>query len=123
MGLINHSWTASANPPPASVVVSGTEGRISFEMGTRRLRLHRLGGAAGGQEAVRQVSRETEQTWHFADDYYGLPAMVQEFRDSIREGRDPEVSGAEGLRDLAVTLTAYASAAQGIVLPVAQMTG
>ena len=123
VGLINHSWTASANPPPASVVVSGTEGRISFEMGTRRLRLDRLRGAEGGQEAELRVSRETEQTWQFADDYYGLPAMVQEFRDSIREGRDPEVSGAEGLQDLAVTLTAYASAAQGIVLPVAQMPG
>ena len=48
----------------------------------------------------------------------GLAAMVREFRTSIRQQREPEVSGAEGLRDLELTLAAYESARRGEVLPV-----
>ena len=102
VGLINHSWTA-ATPLPPSVTVSGKAGRISFEVGSRRLSLQR------GDQA---------EHWDFAPDNRGLPAMVQEFRDSIRQRREPEVSGAQGLRDLELTLTAYESARQGIALPV-----
>jgi predicted dehydrogenase len=40
--------------------------------------------------------------------------MVQEFLNSIREHRDPETSGAEGLRDLALVLQAYESIEQGV---------
>jgi predicted dehydrogenase len=43
--------------------------------------------------------------------------MVQAFRESIRTGQEPEMSGAEGLRDLAVVLKAYESIAQGVSLP------
>ena len=43
--------------------------------------------------------------------------MVQAFRDSIRAGQEPEMSGAEGLRDLGVVLKAYESMAQGVSLP------
>jgi predicted dehydrogenase len=43
--------------------------------------------------------------------------MAQEFRDSIREGREPEVSGQEGLNDLAVVLKAYESIEKGTALP------
>ena len=46
-----------------------------------------------------------------------LIRMVQAFRDSIRTGQAPEMSGAEGLRDLAVVLKAYESMAQGVSLP------
>ena len=42
---------------------------------------------------------------------------VQAFRDSIRTGQEPEMSGAEGLRDLGVVLKAYESMAQGVSLP------
>ena len=48
--------------------------------------------------------------------------MVQAFRDSIRTGQAPEMSGAEGLRDLAVVLRAYASMAQGVSLPLPRET-
>ena len=103
VGLINHSWTAAANPAPSSVAVSGTAGRIYFEMGSRRLSLYR------GERA---------ETWQLDADGSGLPAMVREFRDSIRQQREPEVSGAAGLRDLELTLAAYESARRGAVLPV-----
>ena len=45
--------------------------------------------------------------------------MVQEFINSIREGRPPEVPGREGLRDLEVVLKAYESVEKGISLPLA----
>jgi predicted dehydrogenase len=35
--------------------------------------------------------------------------MVREFLSSIEEGREPETSGQEGLRDLALVLKAYDS--------------
>jgi predicted dehydrogenase len=47
-------------------------------------------------------------------------AMVREFRDSIREGREPEVSGEEGLSDLAIVLKAYESMKQGAALPMTE---
>ena len=50
-------------------------------------------------------------------DASGLIPMVQAFRDSIRAGQEPEMSGAEGLRDLGVVLKAYESMAQGVSLP------
>ena len=103
VGLINHSWTAAAQPPPPSVTVSGSEGRIYFEVGSRRLSLYR---------------GEGEETWQLDTEGSGLAAMVREFRDSIRQQREPEVSGAEGLRDLELTLAAYESARRGEVLPV-----
>ena len=52
-----------------------------------------------------------------AEDPSGLAPMVQAFQASIRGGYEPEVSGAEGLSDLAVVLTAYASMDQGVALP------
>jgi predicted dehydrogenase len=102
VGLINHSWVSSRHPPPPWVSVSGTRGRIYFEIGEPWLRLEQRNG---------------EQTIQLEQDYSGLAAMVREFRDSIREGREPEVSGQEGLSDLAVVLKAYESMEKGAALP------
>jgi len=102
VGMIHHAWTSVQRPCPAWVAVSGTRGRLSFEMGTPWLRLEQ---------------GSTERTWQCADDASGLSAMVQAFRDSIRTGQEPEMSGAEGLRDLGVVLKAYKSMEQGVSLP------
>lgn len=99
VGLINHSWT-SGKPLPPSVHIAGTKGRISFEIGSGQLTLE---------------SGNTERTWRFPPDNRGIPAMVHEFIASIREGRDPETSGAEGLKDLMLVNTAYKSARSGVV--------
>ena len=92
VGLINHSWVA----------VTGTKGRIYFELGTSQLRLEQCG---------------REQAFQLDDELSGLDSMVREFRDSIREGRLPEVPGIQGLNDLALVLKAYESIEQGVSLP------
>jgi predicted dehydrogenase len=102
VGVIHHAWTSAQHLTPAWVVVSGTHGRLTFEPGAPWLRL---------------AQGSAEQTWHYADDAKGLIPMVQAFRDSLRTGQAPEMSGAEGLRDLEIILKAYASMAQGVSLP------
>jgi len=102
VGVIHHAWTSAQRPAPPWVAVSGTRGRLAFEMGAPWLRLEQ---------------GSTERTWQCADDASGLIPMVQAFRDSIRAGQEPEMSGAEGLRDLGVVLKAYESMAQGVSLP------
>ena len=102
VGVIHHAWTSAQRPGPPWVLVSGTRGRMYFEVGAPWLRLQQ--GSA-------------ERTWQCADGASGLIPMVQAFRDSIRMGQEPEMSGAEGLRDLGVVLKAYESMAQGVSLP------
>jgi UDP-N-acetyl-2-amino-2-deoxyglucuronate dehydrogenase len=104
VGLITHVWT-NAHPPPAPwVAVSGTQGRIDFELGASWLTLN---------------DGRAERGWQFAEDGHGLVPMVREFRDSLRETRAPEMSGAVGLEVLAVVLHVYESIAQGgaVMLP------
>jgi predicted dehydrogenase len=101
VGLIQHAWTSSQRPAPPWVAVSGTRGRLYFEVGASWLRIEQ--GSA-------------ERTWQCAEDSSGLIPMVQAFRDSIRQGQEPEMSGTEGLSDLAVVLQAYESMAQGVSL-------
>lgn len=94
VGVINHSWTAVKNPAPPSITVSGTEGRIFFEIGSPWVRID---------------DGSSERTLRFDGDQSGLAPMVREFRDSIAEGREPLTSGAAGIGALAVVLKAYES--------------
>jgi predicted dehydrogenase len=104
VGLMHHAWTSARQPPAPWVAVSGTRGRISFELGASRLTLD--DGSA-------------TRVWQFADDGHGLIPMVQEFRNSIREEREPELSGSVGLAALAVVLKVYESMEHrhAVVLP------
>lgn len=102
VGVIHHTWTSSPRPFPPWASVSGTRGRLYFEVGAPWLSMEQGG-----------VTR----TWQFAEDSSGLTPIVQTFRDSIRAGQEPEMSGAEGLRDLEVVLKAYESIEQGVSLP------
>jgi len=102
VGVIHHAWTSAQRPTPPWVAVSGTRGRITFEMGAPWLRLEQ---------------GTTDRTWQHADDATGLIPMAQAFRDSIWTGQEPEMSGTEGLCDLGMVLKAYESMAQGVSLP------
>ena len=98
VGLINHAWTGSHRPSPHWVSVSGTEGRVYFEVGADRLRLEQ---------------GDREETLELPRDPGGLRSMVREFAASLRENREPETPGEEGMRDLAVVLKAYESMSRG----------
>ncbi len=104
VGLIHHSWTASNRPLPHWVSLSGSEGRIYFEIGEPQLLLEQ---------------GDHSRTIEIAGPFDGLMPMVQEFINSIRESRPPEVPGSEGLGDLEVVLKAYESIEKGISLPLA----
>jgi len=103
VGIINHSWTAAQHPAPPWVSISGTEGQIHFEVGAPRLKL---------------TNRSGEQTLRFENDYQGLVPMVREFRDSIREQREPITSGSAGIGALTVVLKAYESMSRGEAVPI-----
>lgn len=95
VGLINFSM---ATPRPTStqlVSVTGSKARISF--------------VPYGNE-VDLETQTSHETIKLPDAYRGVRGMVREFRDSIREDREPTVAGEEGLRALAVVLAAYKSA-------------
>lgn len=103
VGVINHSWTSTQGNDSHWVSITGTRGRIYFEMGNPWLKID------DGHE---------ERTLRYEDDRYGLVPMVREFRDSIVEGRAPLTSGEVGLEDLQVVLKVYESIQQGVSLPV-----
>ncbi|PKB73003.1 MAG: hypothetical protein BZY75_04070 [SAR202 cluster bacterium Io17-Chloro-G7] len=103
VGIINHSWTPSKHPNPPWVTISGAEGQIHFEIGAPRLKL---------------TNRSGEQTLRYENDYHGLVPMVREFRDSIREQRQPITSGSAGIGALTVVLKAYESMDRGVAVPI-----
>ena len=98
VGVINHSSAKTLDPGTKWVSVLGTEGRIYFELSQAWLKLH---------------DGRSERTLPCPGDRHGLATMVREFRDSIRQGRQPEMSGQEGLEDLEVVVRAYESMESG----------
>ena len=98
VGLINHSWAKVHGQKPNWVSVSGSKARISFDLAGTQLTMD------DGME---------ERTIEVAGDRHGIITMVQEFRNSNRESREPETSGAVGLEDLEITLKAYESMESG----------
>ncbi len=98
VGLINHSWAKVHGREPKWVSVSGTKARISFDLAGTHVTID------DGLE---------ERTLEAPGDRRGIIPMVQEFRDSIRQGRDPEITGSVGMEDLEITLKAYESMGSG----------
>ena len=99
-GMLNHSWTAGS-PKPPEVRITGTQGNISFGVGSGQLALEGNG---------------KEELFQFPPDYRGIPAMVRDFIASVQGRREGETSGLEGLKDLALVLAAYESARNGEVV-------
>jgi predicted dehydrogenase len=98
VGLINFSRATTINEVRQWVAVTGTKGYMRF--------------VPYGDE----LTFETEQgkrTIALPEARRGVRGMVREFRSSILEDREPTMSGEEGLRDLAIVLGAYQSAAEG----------
>ena len=102
-GLINHAWGISRRSWKLWVAISGTEGRLFFQPRGTRLTFE---------------TANARSTFRFPEDRYGIGHMVREFRASISGDRLPLTSGEDGLRDLALVLKAYESAARGAPLSV-----
>ena len=100
VGMLNHSWTAGG-PRSPTVRVTGSQGNISFVVGSGQLAMERHG---------------KEEAFGFPPDHRGIPTMMREFIASVREHREGETSGSEGLKDLALVLAAYESALSGEVV-------
>ena len=98
-GFINHSWGVSKQSCRLWVAIAGTRGRIYFEPMKPRITLE---------------TEERRSTWRLPEDRSGIGSMVKEFYSSIVEDRPPVMSGEEGLKDQAVVLAAYESAARGV---------
>ena len=79
--------------------ISGTEASLYFEPGRPWLRI---------------TEADSETTIDLADYGNGLVPMVREFRQSILEGRQPAMTGRDGLADLLMVLKAYESMAMGL---------
>ncbi len=99
VGMINHSWSVAPPNPHSWVSISGTEASLYFEPGRPWLRI---------TEATSEV------TVNLSDHSNGLVPMVREFRNSIIEGREPAMTGHDGMADLALVLAAYESMAMGL---------
>ena len=104
-GVIIHSWSAAPVTRGPWVSIAGTEGTIYFELGPPWLKL---------------MDHTSEETIELTDDHQGLAPMVQEFRQSILEGREPSMTGADGINDLDLVLKAYESMHLGMPLPLIQ---
>lgn len=98
VSLANHSRSSVHRSHPMWVSVSGTGGTLYFEV---------------GKPWIRMDDGTSEQVIDLEGDHYGLVPMAREFRDSIREGREPETSGPVGLLDLMLVLKAYESIEKG----------
>ncbi len=99
VAMINHSWSVVPPQPHSWVSISGTEASLYFEPGRPWLKI---------------TDAESETTVTLADHGNGLVPMVREFRSSISEGREPAITGHEGMADLALVLAAYESMETGL---------
>ena len=98
VGIINHSWSISQTTARPWVSISGEKANIYFELGLPWLRV---------QDGL------TDRTLDLEDEHRGLATMVREFNRSIRERREPSMTGAEATEDLSFVLTAYESMETG----------
>ena len=103
VAVINHSWNAAPVTPRAWVSISGTAASAHFELGRPRLSI---------------LDGDGETTLSFEDDLSGLTATVREFHRSILERRQPEMTGRDGMADLALVLKAYESMESGLPVTV-----
>ena len=94
VGLISYSSGTPIRAGTQIVHLVGTKGQLSFSPYGNEVTVE----TPGGRDTI-----DLPQAWN------GVPYMLEEFRKSIIEDREPLMSGDEGLKDLAVVLAAYES--------------
>ena len=98
VAVFNFSRATSRNEDRNYVGITGTKGYIEFE--------------PYGSEIVFENTL-VKRNVRLPEAHRGAREMVREFRDCIRQQRPPEMTGAEAIKDLAVVIAAYRSAAEG----------
>ena len=67
------------------------------------------------------MDQKSEETIEMDDDHGGLAPMVQGFRQSILEKREPSMAGADGIDDFTLVLKTYESLELGVPLPLSHL--
>ena len=95
--------------PECLVRIEGTDGTVELEQG------YRLVLSRPGHREVRPVDAEllpwASLPWHVVQD--SVLAIQRHWVDCLREGREPDTSGADNLATLELTFGAYRSAERG----------
>ena len=99
VGLINHSWSAAPHTPRPWASLAGSAASAMFDLG-------------GNWIDVIDASGRRRQ-WLEGGDLAGIAAMTREFRESVQQGRQPAMTGADGARDVALVQAAYESIRTG----------
>lgn len=104
VGIVNHSWSAAAHTPRPWVSLAGSVASAVFELGDCWI------------DVIDASGRRRQE---LARDPTGIAAMAREFAASVRQGRAPAMTGADGARDVALVQAAYASIRTGAAVPAA----
>ena len=105
VAVFNFSRATSRNEDREYVGITGSKGYIEFKPYGREITFENT--------LVKRNIRLPEA-------HRGAREMVREFRDCIRQERPPLMTGAEAIKDLAVVLAAYRSAAEGRQVPLSE---
>ena len=99
VGLLHYSRGTTMIGERDFIHVTGTRGEVRFK--------------PFGSQIVLETLKD-RQTIPLREARMGVREMVSEFAAAVREGREPEMSGREGLKDLVAVLAAYESARTGL---------
>ena len=102
VGIVNHSWSAAAHTPRPWVSLAGSVASAIFQLGDCWI------------DVIDASGRRRRE---LARDPTGIAAMAREFVESVRQGRAPAMTGADGARDVALVQAAYASIRTGAAVP------
>ncbi|MCY4580215.1 MAG: Gfo/Idh/MocA family oxidoreductase [Chloroflexi bacterium] len=105
VAVFNFSRATSRNEDCNLVGITGTKGYIEFQPYGREITFENT--------LVKRNVRLPEA-------HRGAREMVREFRDSIQQQRPPLMTGDEAIKDLAVVLAAYRSAAESRHVPLSE---
>ncbi|MEF2549807.1 Gfo/Idh/MocA family oxidoreductase [Aurantimonas sp. A2-1-M11] len=107
--VVDCSYATRRTPetfPQSLLEIDGTEGTLRLDAG------YRMVVQTGGDETVTDVSPPVlpwaERPWHNIQE--SVRIIQAHFVDCLREGRQPETSGADNLKTLALVQAAYRSA-------------
>ena len=109
--IVDCSYATQRMPetfPESLIEIDGTRGTLRLKAGYR-LELHRDGGIET-RDLTPPVLPWASRPWNNIQE--SVRTIQQHFMDCVREGREPETSGRDNLKTLALVEAAYLSAAQ-----------